>query len=159
MHLPSRDLKGSDHESGHRSCPACRLHLVRQPARRATTRLSPVASPAESAPTGGRATDRGWRSSARCVGVFLLGSVLNLLGVAAWLLSALLSAPLMLAGLWVWAREFDWAERLLSRFHGWAQALWERVRVKPVRWGLMTAASLGGTGTAYWLVMTGGAVG
>jgi uncharacterized membrane protein YbaN (DUF454 family) len=89
----------------------------------------------------------------RRVCVFLLGSVLNLLGVAAWLLSALLTAPLLLAGLWVWAREFEWAERLLVRVRRWARSLWARVKSQPMTWGLMTATSIGGTATAYWLLM------
>lgn len=80
----------------------------------------------------------------------MLGSVLTVLGAAAWLLSVLLSAPLLLAGLWVWAREFHWAHRLLGHCHLWCGSLWERVRERPVRWGLMTVVSLGSTTTAYW---------
>jgi hypothetical protein len=86
-------------------------------------------------------------------GIFSLGLVLNLLGAAAWLLSALLMAPLMLAGLWIWSHEFPWAGRLLDRFHTWARALWRRITARPVRWGVSTATSLSGTATAYWLWM------
>ena len=101
----------------------------------------------------GSARAGGGRSGIRRIGVFAVGFVLNLLGAAAWLLSVLLMAPLMLAGLWVWSREFEWAERLLGRFRHWAGALWRRVRAHPVRWGLTTVLSLVATGVAYWWLM------
>jgi len=76
--------------------------------------------------------DRGRRGTGpRRAGVFTVGLALNLLGVAAWLLSVLLTAPLLLAGLWVWSREFEWAKRLLTRCHRWAGSLWRRVKAHP----------------------------
>ena len=96
------------------------------------------------------APPRSWPMRA---GIFLLGLVLNLLGAAAWLLSVLLMAPLMLAGLWIWSHEFHWAGRLLERVRVWAKATWRRVKERPVRWGVSTATSLSGTATAYWLWM------
>ena len=111
-----------------------------------------MTAPALSA-TPARATSRGRRGGLKRVGVFALGSVLNLLGAAAWLLSVLLMAPLMLAGLWVWSHEFDWAERMLTRFRGWTHKLWCRARAHPVRWGVTTVVSIGATTTAYWLLM------
>lgn len=86
-------------------------------------------------------------------GILVSGLVLNLVGAAAWLLSVLLMAPLLLAGLWIWSHEFYWAERLLDRLRRWTQAWWRRVRTRPVRWGVTTATSLSGTATAYWLWM------
>ncbi len=94
---------------------------------------------------------RGSRTRRTCV--FGLGCVLHLLGAAAWLLSVLLMAPLMLAGLWVWSHEFDWAERWHSRCRHWSDRLWRRARSHPVRWGITTAVSLGVTGTVYWLLV------
>lgn len=52
--------------------------------------------------------------------------MLNLLGAAGWLRSALRCVPLMLAGLWVWSR-------------GW----------------FLTAISLGASSAGYWFAMTG----
>ncbi len=92
-------------------------------------------------------------SGVRRLGLFLLGSILNLLGLGAWLLSALLMAPLLLAGLWVWSHEFAWAKKLLRRFGRWAESYWRRVRASPVKWGLTTAVSLGATTAAYWYLM------
>ena len=88
----------------------------------------------------------------RRIGLFVVGLVLNVLGAAAWLVSMLLTAPLMLAGVWVWAREFHWARRLLKHVRRWAGALWRRTRGHPWRWGIGTAVSVGGTATAYWLM-------
>jgi hypothetical protein len=90
----------------------------------------------------------------RRIGVFVVGLLLALLGAAAWLVSVLLTAPLMLAGVWVWAREFHWAERLLGRVRRWAGSIGRRVKERPLRWGVGTAVSLVGTATAYWLLMT-----
>ena len=92
-------------------------------------------------------------SAVRRATVFAVGSVLHLLAAAAWLLSVLLTAPLMVAGLWVWSREFEWAERWLGRCVRWARSLWERVKAHPVKWGAMTIAGVGVTATAYWLLM------
>jgi uncharacterized membrane protein YbaN (DUF454 family) len=90
----------------------------------------------------------------RRVVVFVVGGVLNLLGVAAWLVSGLLTAPLLLAGVGVWAREFDWAERLLTHLRRWTDSLWRRANARPARWGIATALSLTATTTAYWWLMS-----
>ncbi len=102
-----------------------------------------------------RRAGRDWRAgSLRRTGIFVVGLVLALLGAAAWLVSVLLTAPLMLAGVRVWACEFHWAERLLGRVERWAGSLWQRVKERPLPWGVGTAVSLAGTATAYWLLMT-----
>jgi len=59
----------------------------------------------------------------------------------------------MLAGLWVWSHEFDWAKNLLARCRRWAGSLWKRVREHPVRWGLGTVVSLAASSAAYWFLM------
>jgi len=102
-----------------------------------------------SASAAAAARDAGRSGFARA-GIFLGGSVLVVLGGAAWLLSALLTVPFMLAGLWVWSREFGWAHRLFHRCLDWARSLWGRTRRHPVRWGVATAASIGATALAYW---------
>jgi hypothetical protein len=104
-----------------------------------------------SAPT--QSAGRGRRSKFRRAGIFAVGAVLNVAGAAAWLLSVLLTAPLMLAGVWVWSREFGWAERLLHRVRAWVASLWQRVRTHPVRWAVMTVAGLAGTAALYWFLM------
>ena len=86
--------------------------------------------------------------------VFAVGLVAVLGGAALWLFSTLLTAPLILAGLWIWSWEFVWARRLLHRFKAWLGRFWERVRRRPARWALMTALGvLGGVGV-YWASST-----
>ena len=92
-------------------------------------------------------------SALRRATVFALGSVLHVLAAAAWLFSVLLTAPLMVAGLWIWSREFEWAERWLGRCVRWSSSLWQQVKAHPVKWGAMTIAGVGVTATAYWLLM------
>lgn len=101
-------------------------------------------------PPAGRA---GARSGIRRTGVFVVGCLIALLAAAAWMLSALLSAPIVVAALSVWAREFEWAKALLDRVQRWTRLIWRRTRAHPIRWGVGTALSLTGTGTAYWLLV------
>ncbi len=116
---------------------------------------------------GGRAqsvvcANSGWRASLRrkplfdrCYrcGVFVVGLLAVLLGGALWLLSVLLAAPAVLAGVWLWSREFHWARRLLGVLSRYGKRLSARVRRRPLRWALITAAGLAvGAGTC-WAVL------
>lgn len=116
----------------------------------ATARGPAVAASAVTGPARGTLPGGNESTGARRIAIFVIGGVLNLLGLAAWLLSVLLCAPLMLAGFWVWSHEFDWAKRLLHRVRAWAGSLWRRARAHPVRWGVAAALSLAATATAYW---------
>lgn len=103
------------------------------------------------------------RSSAgadRCLRgvVFAAGLVLVLCGAATWLFSTLLTAPLMLAGLWVWSWEFAWARRLQHRFRLHLRRLWERARRRPVWWSLASSAGIAVGGAAYWAFVAYGPV-
>ena len=80
------------------------------------------------------------------VGVFAVGLLLVLAGATAWLVSTLLSLPAVFLGLWVWSREFHWGHRLFKGFLQHAQALWSRVKARPVRWTLIT---IGGVAVAW----------
>lgn len=90
--------------------------------------------------------------------VFLAGLVLVLAGAALWLFSGLLTAPLVLAGLWVWSWEFAWARRLQHRFRLHVQALWKRVRHRPARWTLATVSSVAVGAAGYWSFMAYGPI-
>ena len=63
--------------------------------------------------------------------MFFLGLVVVLGGAVPWVFSTLLTAPVILAGLWIWSWEFVWGRRLLHRFMGWLGRFWERVRDGP----------------------------
>jgi hypothetical protein len=84
-------------------------------------------------------------------GVFVAGLVLVVVSAVAWLLSALLAAPAMFLGLWVWAQEFHWARRLFRAFLHRARALWARMRARPVRWTLITVGGIAAAWGAYWV--------
>lgn len=95
--------------------------------------------------------DSGWRARLRnragldrCYrcGVFVAGLVVVLAGCALWLLSVLAAVPAVLAGVWLWSREFEWGRRLLAGVKRYGARLWKRARRRPLRWSIMTAAGL-----------------
>lgn len=108
---------------------------------------------------------RAWRHGVRSVGaadlslraaVFVLGSRLVAAGVALWVFSTLLTAPVLFAGLWVLSWEFAWARRLMHAFRGWVRTQVRRARRHPVRWAAATAATLALTIGGYWALMSYG---
>jgi len=86
------------------------------------------------------------------VGVFTAGLVLILAGGAMWAVSALLALPPAFLGLWLWSREFHWGNRLFKAFVRRARSLWSRVKSRPVRWSIITAAGVAAAWAAYWAV-------
>jgi hypothetical protein len=84
------------------------------------------------------------------VGVFLVGVGLVVGGATMWLVSTVLSLPVVFLGLWVWSREFHWGHRLFRAFLRWAESLWCRVRSHPVRWAILTVGGVGAAWAAYW---------
>jgi len=83
-------------------------------------------------------------------GVFCAGLLLLALGAAAWLFSSVLAAVPVLLGLWVWSKEFHWAHRLFRAFGRRCEALWSRVRARPVRWTIITLGGIASGWGAYW---------
>ena len=84
------------------------------------------------------------------VGVFVVGLLLILLGAAMWLFSALLSAPPVFVGLWLWSREFHWGHRLFKAFLRRARSLASRMKARPMRWAVITVAGVGVAWAVYW---------
>ena len=64
--------------------------------------------------------------------------------------SMLLTAPLIVAGLWVWSWEFVWARRLLRRFKAWLGRFLKRVRRRPTKWTIVTALGVLSGVAAWW---------
>lgn len=102
---------------------------------------------------------RAWRHAVRSVGpadhglraaVFVLGLVLVVTGIGLWVLSTVLTVPVLLAGLWVWSWEFAWARRLMHAFRGWVRSQVRRARAHPVRWTVSTVATFAVTVTVCW---------
>ena len=74
--------------------------------------------------------------------VFLMGAGLIALGLALAVLPGPLTIPPVLLGLFVWALEFTFAERLLARARRQAARAQVAVRARPVRSALVTGAGL-----------------
>ena len=115
---------------------------------------------AAGAPDGDK-SDSGWRERLRsraglnrCYrgGVFLAGLAVVLVGCALWLLSVLAAVPAVLAGVWLWSKEFEWRRRLLAVLKRYGFRLWKRVKRRPLRWAVITAAGLALGATSYLLV-------
>ena len=84
------------------------------------------------------------------VGVFLVGLILTVGGAAMWLVSSLLALPPVLIGVWVWSREFHWGHRLYRACLRHGESWWSRVKLRPVRWALITLAGVGSAWAAFW---------
>ena len=113
---------------------------------------------------GGRAArkgDSGWRARLRStpggavflkIAVFVLGALFVLLGIAAAVLPGPLTIPPMLLGLYIWASEFDWADRLLQRAKRSAQEAWTKAKRRPVLSAVTTVGGLAAAVAAVWAV-------
>lgn len=122
-----------------------------------STRLASTGQPQEE--PNGLPDRRPWRESVgrhraanHCfrAAVFGVGLIVVLGGAALWVFSTLLTAPVILAGLWIWSWEFVWARRLLHRFRAWLGRFWRRVRRRPTKWAIITALGILSGVAAYW---------
>lgn len=82
--------------------------------------------------------------------VFTLGLIFVLVGVALSPLPGPLTIPPILLGVWIWAWEFHWAERLFLRLRRSAQEAWGTAKRRPVRSAAVTAGGLAAAGMALW---------
>lgn len=115
---------------------------------------TPVGSPAHVPPDSLRARLRAnpaVRPFYR-VGMFLAGLVLVLTGMVLSVLPGPLTIPFVLGGLWVWSKEFGWAQRLLHSFQVRARRGWEHARRRPVSTAVFTLVGLAAAGAAIWVV-------
>jgi hypothetical protein len=95
-----------------------------------------------------RSTEKVWQAI-----VFFAGLFFIVLGGVLVIFPGPLTIPPILLGLWIWATEFEPAERLLDRFQEKAKQGWEEVKEHPIRAGLITAAGI--AGLVVFLVMGG----
>ena len=119
----------------------------------------PAEGPAATAPAPRSAAGR-WRARVRRTplgaqllkaGVFVLGLLFILLGIALAALPGPLTIPPILLGVWIWSSEFAWADRLFVRAKKSAQEAWEKAKQRPVVSGLVTASGLVAAGAAFYL--------
>lgn len=92
-------------------------------------------------------THLAWR-----IGVFTVGLLFVLLGLALTVLPGPLTIPPVLAGLWVWSTEFDWARRFFAAFRRKATAAWRHARQHPVSSLAVTVGGLAAAGLVFWAV-------
>lgn len=83
--------------------------------------------------------------------VFALGLLFVLLGLALAALPGPLTIPPVLLGVWIWAWEFDWAEKLFDRARRAADEAWDKARRRPVVSALVTGSGLVAVGVGLWL--------
>jgi Putative transmembrane protein (PGPGW) len=86
------------------------------------------------------------------VAVFVAGLLLVLLGLALTVLPGPLTIPPVLAGLWVWSTEFEWAYRFFAAFRRKARDAWRHARRHPVSSAAVTLGGLAAAGVVFWAV-------
>jgi hypothetical protein len=85
------------------------------------------------------------------IGVFVLGLLFVLLGIALTALPGPLTIPPVLVGLWIWSTEFQWAARFFATFTRKAQDAW-RHEAAPRQLGGRHSRRPGRGGVAFWAV-------
>ena len=86
------------------------------------------------------------------IGVFVVGLLFVVLGVALTVLPGPLTIPPVLVGLWVWSTEFEWARRFFAAFRRKAVAAWRHAKQHPVSSLAITVGGLAAAGLAFWAV-------
>ena len=91
-------------------------------------------------------------SHAYRVGVFVLGLLFIVLGIALATLPGPLTIPPVLLGLWIWSTEFAWAERFFDSFQEKGREAWAHAKAHPVTSGVVTIGGFALAGAAFWAV-------
>lgn len=92
------------------------------------------------------------RALAWRIGVFVVGLLFVLLGLALTVLPGPLTIPPVLLGLWVWSTEFEWARRVFVTFRRKAREAWAHARQHPVSSAAVTVGGLAAAGLVFWAV-------
>jgi hypothetical protein len=86
------------------------------------------------------------------IGVFVVGLLFVLLGLALTVLPGPLTIPPVLAGLWVWSTEFAWAARFFATFARKAREAWQHAKQHPVSSALVTVGGIAAAAAVFWAV-------
>ncbi len=86
----------------------------------------------------------------RRIVVFVTGLFLIILGLVLIVLPGPLTIPPILLGVWVWSREFEFAQRWLRPLKEKGAAVWETAQAKPVHTTVVTVLGLIGAGVLIW---------
>jgi hypothetical protein len=86
------------------------------------------------------------------IGVFVVGLLFVLLGIALTALPGPLTIPPVLIGLWIWSSEFSWAARFFAVFRRKARDAWRHAKHHPVSSAAVTVGGLAAAGVVFWAV-------
>jgi uncharacterized membrane protein YbaN (DUF454 family) len=86
----------------------------------------------------------------RRVVVFVAGLLLIVTGIVLVVLPGPLTIPPILAGLWLWSREFEFARRWLRPVQDRGAVAWRQAKAKPVHTTVITVIGLVGAGFVVW---------
>jgi Putative transmembrane protein (PGPGW) len=86
----------------------------------------------------------------RRVVLFVSGLLLIVTGLVLIVLPGPLTIPPIVAGLWLWSLEFEFARRWLRPMKEKGAVAWEKAREKPVHTTVVTVLGLVGAGVIVW---------
>ena len=89
----------------------------------------------------------------RRAGIFLAGLVCILAGFALVVLPGPLTIPPIVLGLYIWSKEFTFAEKLFDRAKAQFDEAWEAAKRKPVQSAFISGGGLVLAGVAIWAVL------
>jgi uncharacterized membrane protein YbaN (DUF454 family) len=87
------------------------------------------------------------------VAVFVAGLICIAAGIGLAVLPGPLTIPPVLLGLWIWSREFAFAQRLFESFKQKAHEAWEHAKRRPVSSAIATVGGLVLAAVAMWAVI------
>lgn len=85
--------------------------------------------------------------------VFLAGLALIVIGLVLIVLPGPLTIPPILAGVWLWSREFEFARRWLRPVQTRGAAAWEQAKAKPLWTATVTVVGLLGAVAIVWAAL------
>lgn len=89
----------------------------------------------------------------RRAGIFLAGLVCILAGFALVVLPGPLTIPPIVLGLYIWSKEFTFAEKMFDKAKEQFDEAWEASKRKPVQSAVITGGGLIAAVAAIWAVM------
>jgi hypothetical protein len=89
----------------------------------------------------------------RRIVLFVAGLLLIITGLVLVVLPGPLTIPPVLAGLWLWSLEFEFARRWLRPVRARSAEVWAAARQKPVHTSVVTVLGLIGAGLMIWAAL------
>jgi hypothetical protein len=80
--------------------------------------------------------------------VFVVGLAFIIGGFALAVLPGPLTIPPVLAGLWIWSKEFTWAERLFDKMKAKASQAWRHAKAHPISSAAITVGGIAAVAAA-----------